>query len=137
MALSLTARRSRKPDGVRASHPVCVSSNQSRMAGPVPVVGRKGLRDGVRQRGRRDAERHFREKNWTGTKLELFFNHKKRYKAFPWDGDETRFENDYPYFGEYARLMKLAMPAKSPVQWVFRTDASWTMGQNSSASRKV
>ena len=74
-------------------------------------------------------ERHFREKNWTGTKLELFFNHKKRYKAFPWDGDETRFENDYPYFGEYARLMKRAMPAKSPVQWVFRTDASWTMAE--------
>jgi hypothetical protein len=77
----------------------------------------------------REMERHFREKNWTGTKLELFFNHKKRYKAFPWDGDETRFENDYPYFGEYARLMKLAMPAKSPVQWVFRTDASWTMAE--------
>ena len=36
-------------------------------------------------------ERHFREKNWTRTRLELFFNHKKRYMGFPWDGDEVRF----------------------------------------------
>jgi hypothetical protein len=76
-----------------------------------------------------EMERHFREKNWTRTKLELFFNHKKRYKAFPWDGDETRFEEDYRYFNEYARLMKRAMPPDSPVQWVFRTDASWTMAE--------
>lgn len=28
-------------------------------------------------------ERHFREKGWTNTRFEMFFNHKKRYK----DGD--------------------------------------------------
>jgi hypothetical protein len=38
-----------------------------------------------------DMDRHFREKNWTSTRLELFFNHKKRYMGFPWDGDEVRF----------------------------------------------
>jgi hypothetical protein len=75
----------------------------------------------------REMERHFREKGWTKTKFELFFNHKKRYKAFPWDGDETRFPNDFPYFAEYRRLMQLAMPKSSPVEWVFRTDASWQM----------
>ena len=68
-----------------------------------------------------------REKGWTQTRWELFFNHKKRYKAFPWDGDETRFEQDLPYFHEYARLMRKAVPAASPVKWVFRTDASWMM----------
>ena len=31
----------------------------------------------------------FREKGWTSTRFELFFNHKKRYKGFPWDGDES------------------------------------------------
>lgn len=77
----------------------------------------------------REMEKHFREKNWTGTKFELFFNHKKRYKAFPWDGDETRFPEDNRYFREYARLMKQAMPPGSPVQWVFRTDTSWTMAE--------
>jgi len=72
-------------------------------------------------------ERHFRERGWTRTRFELFFNHKKRYKGFPWDGDETRFENDLPYFAEYARLLRRAVPADSPVQFVFRNDVSWMM----------
>ena len=75
----------------------------------------------------REMEAHFREKGWTRTKYELFFNHKKRYKAFHWDGDETRFLNDLPIFAEYHRLMKTAIPPASPVKWVFRTDASWQM----------
>lgn len=74
-----------------------------------------------------EMERHFREKGWTSTRFELFFNHKKRYKGFPWDGDEARFPHDYPYFREYARLTKLAVPANSPVKIVFRADVSWTM----------
>lgn len=74
-----------------------------------------------------EMERHFRDKGWTSTRFEVFFNQKKRYKGFPWDGDETRFARDYDYFKEYARLMKLAVPADSPVQFVMRTDASWTM----------
>lgn len=72
-------------------------------------------------------ERHFREKGWTRTRFEMFFNHKKRYKAFEWDGDETRFPDDFPYFREYARLLKLAVPADSPVQIVYRADVSWQM----------
>ncbi|MBI4893242.1 MAG: DUF4091 domain-containing protein [Acidobacteria bacterium] len=74
-----------------------------------------------------EMEAHFRAKGWTKTKLELFFNHKKRYKAFEWDGDETRFPKDFERFREYQRLMKAAMPAGSPVEWVYRTDASWQM----------
>ncbi len=74
-----------------------------------------------------EMERHFRERGWTRTRFELFFNHKKRYKGFPWDGDETRFENDLPYFAEYRRLLGRAVPQDSPVQFVFRTDASWMM----------
>ncbi len=74
-----------------------------------------------------EMERHFREKGWTSTKFELFFNHKKRYKGFPWDGDETRFANDLPYYREYARLLRRAVPPDSPVQFVFRADSSWMM----------
>jgi Domain of unknown function (DUF4091) len=77
----------------------------------------------------RQMEEHFRQKNWTETNFELFFNHKKRYKAFPWDGDETRFPHDNKFFHEYARLMKKATPDNSPVKWVFRTDTSWTMAE--------
>jgi hypothetical protein len=76
-------------------------------------------------------ERHFREKNWTRTRLELFFNHKKRYMGFPWDGDEVRFPDDNRYFREYGRLLRKAVPADSPVRFVFRADVSWNMEQQS------
>jgi hypothetical protein len=74
-------------------------------------------------------EQHFREKGWTRTKFEMFFNHKKRYKGFDWDGDETRFAQDDAPMLEYSRLLKKAVPSGSPVQFVFRTDASWRLEQ--------
>ena len=74
-------------------------------------------------------ERHFREKGWTNTRFEVFFNHKKRYKGFPWDGDEVRFSKDLSYFLEYGRLLKRALPADTPVHFVFRADVSWDMEQ--------
>ena len=74
-----------------------------------------------------EMERHFRDKGWIRTRFEMFFNHKKRYKAFPWDGDETRFPKDDKYFVEYGRLLRKSLPPDSPVKFVFRTDASWDM----------
>jgi hypothetical protein len=74
-----------------------------------------------------EMERHFREKQWTKTRLELFFNHKKRYMGYPWDGDEVRFPEDNGYFREYGRLLRKAVPADSPVPFVFRADSSWDM----------
>lgn len=74
-----------------------------------------------------EMERHFRQKGWTQTRFELFFNHKKRYKGFSWDGDEARFSGDYRYLREYARLLKAAVPPDSPVKFVYRADVSWTM----------
>ena len=74
-----------------------------------------------------EMERHFREKGWTRTVLEVFFNHKVRYKGFPWDGDESRFPEDLAYFAEYAALMKKAAPADSPVKFRMRADVSWMM----------
>lgn len=74
-----------------------------------------------------DMEKHFRQKGWTSTRFEVFFNHKKRYKGFPWDGDETRFVKDYSYFRQYADFVKKAVPADSLVKFVFRADVSWTM----------
>ncbi len=74
-----------------------------------------------------EMERHFREKGWTRTNFELFFNHKKRYMGFPWDGDEVRFPADNRYFLEYGRLLKKALPPDSPVKFVFRADVSWDM----------
>jgi len=72
-------------------------------------------------------ERHFREKGWTQTRLEMFFNQKKRYMGVEWDGDEVRFPADNRYFLEYGRLLKKALPAQTPVRFVFRADVSWDM----------
>ncbi|MBI3694455.1 MAG: DUF4091 domain-containing protein, partial [Acidobacteria bacterium] len=74
-----------------------------------------------------EMERHFRAKRWTRTRLEMFFNHKKRYKGFPWDGDEVRFVRDDEYFRRYHALLQKAVPAASPVRFVFRSDSSWAM----------
>lgn len=74
-----------------------------------------------------EMERHFREKGWTRTVFEVFFNHKVRYKGFPWDGDEPRFPEDLPFLTQYAELVKKAVPAGSPVQFRVRADASWMM----------
>jgi hypothetical protein len=74
-----------------------------------------------------EMERHFREKGWTRTQFEMFFNHKKRYKAFPWDGDETRFREDDKYFKAFHALLEKALPSNTPVKFVYRTDASWDM----------
>ena len=76
-----------------------------------------------------EMERHFREKHWTHTKFEVFFNHKKRYKGFPWDGDEVRFERDNNYFRVYHRMLEQAIPLHSPVHFVMRADTSWTAAQ--------
>lgn len=76
-----------------------------------------------------EMERHFREKGWTHTRLEVFFNQKKRYKGFAWDGDEIRFPKDNAYLLEYARLVKASLPEKTPVQFQLRADSSWQMGR--------
>ena len=57
-------------------------------------------------------ERHFREKNWTSTRFEVFFNQKKRYKGFNWDGDEIRFARDNEYLIAYRRMLDKAVPAR-------------------------
>ncbi len=74
-----------------------------------------------------EMEKHFREKGWTKTRFEMFFNYKKRYKGFPWDGDEARFAKDNAIFLEYDKLLKKSIPKDSPVQFVFRSDSSWRM----------
>ena len=84
-----------------------------------------------------EMERHFREKGWTQTTYELFFNHKKRYKGFPWDGDEVRFQKDDVFFREYRRLLDKAVPAGSPIRILFRVDASWDTERQAKAMAGV
>jgi len=77
-------------------------------------------------RGVGQFDAHLRANGWTGSRLEFFFNHKKRYRWFEWDGDEVKYAKDDAYHLEMGRLLKQAT-AGSPVKWVYRMDASWQM----------
>lgn len=74
-----------------------------------------------------EMERHFRTRGWTRTRFEMFFNHKKRYKGFHWDGDEAKFSKDDAPAREFDQLLKKAVPPDSPVRFVHRLDASWRL----------
>ena len=74
----------------------------------------------------RQFDRHFREKGWVHTRPSFFFNHKKRYRWYEWDGDEPKYSEDDRYALEMGRLFKEAV-GDTPVPWVYRMDASWRM----------
>jgi len=71
-------------------------------------------------------DRHFREKGWVHTHPYLFFNHKKRYRWYEWDGDEPKYAKDDKYFLEMGRMWKRAI-GQTPVPWLYRCDSSWQM----------
>ena len=75
---------------------------------------------------------HFREKGWLTTHPYFFFNHKKRYRWFEWDGDEPKHAKDHAYYVEMGRLFRQAV-GDTPVPWLFRMDASWQMKNEWSA----
>jgi len=79
--------------------------------------------------GLRDFDAHFRENGWTNTILEYFFNHKKRFRYFGWDGDEPRYATDDVYWRRYRRILDKAVSG-SPVLWKFRSDSSWMMKEH-------
>ena len=78
------------------------------------------------KRGLEQFDAHFRENNWLTTRPFFFFNHKKRFRWYGWDGDEPKFAKDNVYWLEMGRLYKDAL-GDSPVPWAFRADASWQM----------
>jgi len=77
-------------------------------------------------RGVRQFDAHLREKGWTHSRMQFFFNHKKRHRWFEWDGDEPKFLKDMGYHKEMIRMWE-SVTADSPVPWVYRMDASWQM----------
>ena len=38
-------------------------------------------------------DRHLEQNGWKDTRIEFFFNHKKRYRWFGWDGDEDNHQH--------------------------------------------
>ena len=78
------------------------------------------------RRGLKQFDQHYRKNGWTRTRIEFFFNHKKRYRWFEWDGDEPKFAKDDAYHMQMGRMWRAAIQG-SPVKWVYRMDASWQM----------
>jgi len=86
--------------------------------------------EGYRIENRRiflDFIRHFEEKGWTKTVFEIFYNHKKRYRFYPFDGDETKHEPDEEIIYKYDEIFGDLLE-QSHVQTLFRTDSSWSYG---------
>jgi len=75
-------------------------------------------------RGVGQFDAHFREKGWTNSVVEFFFNHKKRYRWFEWDGDEPKYSKDDAYHLVMGKLLREAI-GDTPVNWRYRMDASW------------
>ncbi|QHW31447.1 DUF4091 domain-containing protein [Paenibacillus rhizovicinus] len=84
--------------------------------------GKKGFRTEVR-RIMAEFIRHFEEKGWTRTKLELFLNHKKQYRFYPFTLDEIWYEHDEEPFEQYYDIIKDTYDSTS-VPFLFRTDES-------------
>jgi len=74
-------------------------------------------------------DRHFRDNGWTHTRPWFFFNHKKRYRWYEWDGDEPKYSADDAYVHRMGRLLRRAIDG-SDVPWVYRMDASWQMARH-------
>jgi hypothetical protein len=91
--------------------------------------GHKGYATEWRRVGREFVD-HFRAKRWTHTKFELFFNHKQRYKFFPWDGDEIRFLADADHMYHFRDLSAGVYDRARPVKFIWRVDSSWVFPQH-------
>jgi hypothetical protein len=73
----------------------------------------------------REMAAHFVEKGWTRTKFEVFFNHKTRWKFFPWDMDEIYYERDNYATTDFAKWATEAVKDFPAAKFVNRIDSSW------------
>lgn len=67
--------------------------------------GKKGFRTEVR-RIMAEFVRHFEEKGWTETGFEIFLNHKKHYRFYPFSLDEIWYEHDEEPFEQFYDMIK-------------------------------
>ncbi len=73
---------------------------------------------------------HIAERGWMDTKFEVFFNHKTRWKYFPWDMDEIRFERDNQATIDFAKAATAAVSHQPSIQVINRIDSSWVFDKS-------
>jgi len=78
----------------------------------------------------REMARHFSEKGWTHTRMEVFFNHKVRRKFYPWDMDEIYYERDNEATIKFAKMALEAVADYPNVKFINRIDSSWIFGDS-------
>jgi hypothetical protein len=71
----------------------------------------------------REFVRHFEEKGWDKTYLEIMYNHKKSYRMFPFDGDETMYLSD-EFFMDIMPEMFGDVFEGTGTKFLFRMDSS-------------
>jgi len=71
---------------------------------------------------------HFRKKKWTGTRFDIFLNHKQRYRYFPWDCEECRFLHDNNIQRYFRKLWEGTYDRKStrPVTFDYTLGSTWS-----------
>jgi glycosyl hydrolase family 123 len=109
--------------------PYCYTPQNFQWPADFVNYGRKGYATEWRRIGREFVE-HFKKKGWTQTKHELFFNHKQRYKFYPYDGDEIRFLEDTEHMYHYRDLSEGVYDKSGKVQFIWRVDSSWVFAQH-------
>ncbi len=66
---------------------------------------------------------HFEEKGWLGTKCELFLNHKKDYRFFPYTADEIWYKHDEEVMDKWYEVIEGAYES-TKVPFITRMDSS-------------
>ena len=84
--------------------------------------GQKGYRTEFR-RILMEFVRHFEEKGWDKTHLELFLNSKKDFRTVPYTVDEVWYEHDQDVIFDFYEMMK-GIYETSPTKFHFRMDSS-------------
>lgn len=90
--------------------------------------GHKGYRTEYR-RILQEFVRHFEEKGWISTYLEILLNHKKDYRFFPYTVDEIWYEHDQAIVDAYYEIIQ-GIYETSPAKFLFRMDSSNYFGEH-------
>jgi hypothetical protein len=93
--------------------------------------GRPGYAAEWRAVGRQIVE-HFKQKGWTGTRFDMFLNHKQRFRYFPWDTEEVRFLEDNENHRYFRTLWEGTYdhPTARPVTFDYTLGTTWTYGHD-------